>query len=127
MCQTRVVILSGQSLFTEGIASRLRQLSEKVEVTIVDPEGDDAMAEIDALQPAVVILDATDKKPLRVCPLSALLWASWTPKILRLDSQQEYVQIVTSEQHSADAVRDLLRYITPDSPSQNNPTSNHSV
>ena len=60
MVRTPVVILSGQSLFAEGIASRLRQYPHLVQLEIVDPRRPDAMAQITAAQPSAVILDVAD-------------------------------------------------------------------
>jgi DNA-binding NarL/FixJ family response regulator len=108
----RVVILSGRSLFAEGVASRLRQDEARVEVVTVDSREPTALAEVVAAGPAAVILDALDPAIPENCPLSRLLQALPSLKVLRLDVQQAQVQIVTSEQRSASEVRDLIEVIT---------------
>jgi DNA-binding NarL/FixJ family response regulator len=111
MVRTRVVILSGQSLFAEGIASRLRQCLESVELEIVDPRRPDATAQISAAEASIVILDVTDPGVTQFCSLSELLLSLPRIKIICLDPQQEQIQVVTSEQHPAVEVRDLTEAI----------------
>jgi DNA-binding NarL/FixJ family response regulator len=113
MCQmqTRVVILSGQALFAEGIASRLRQYLQLEELEIVDAGQPDALAEIAAVRPSVVILDVTDSEVTELCSLSQLLFAFPKLKVICLDPQQEQVQVVTGKQHAAVNVRDLAAVI----------------
>jgi len=107
----RVVILSGHSLFAEGVASQLRQHSRELELEVVDIRQPDAMAQIIAARPSAVILDATDSEVARLGLLSRLPLALPELKIVCLDSQQELIQVVTSEQLPADQVRDLLDVI----------------
>ena len=111
MVQTRVVILSDQSLFAEGIASRLRQYLQLVELEVVDPRQPDAMAQVTAARPSVVILDVTYSGDTQVCSLGNLLLSFPKLKVICLDLQQEQIQVVTSEQHTAVEVRDLVEEI----------------
>ena len=108
-----IVILSGNSLFIEGVASRLQQYPNQVEIEIVNSSQPGALEIIQAIRPSAVILDATEKQTSPNCPISTLLSALPALKIVRLDSQQKHFQIVTSEQHSVDAVQDLLELIAP--------------
>jgi len=107
----RVVILSGHSLFAEGVASQLRQHQQELELEVVDIRQPDALVQIIAARPSVVILDATDSEVARLGLLSGLPRALPELKIVCLDSQQELIQVVTSEQLPADQVRDLLDVI----------------
>ncbi len=109
--QTRVVILSGHSLFAEGVANRLRQYLQQVELEIVDPRQPDVMLQVAAARPSIVILDMTDTVVTRFCSLSKLLRSLPALKVIRLDPQQEQIQIVTSEQRSAVEVHDLVEVI----------------
>ncbi len=108
-----VVILSAQSLFAEGIVSRLRQYLHHTEtkLEIVDPREPDAMAQIITTQPSVVFLDMSDAEAIRLCSLSKLFHSVPQLKIIRLDPQHEQIQVVTSEQHPAVRVRDLIEVI----------------
>ncbi len=109
---SRVVILSSRSLFVEGIASRLKQ-QMALELLTVDSRQDDALAQVIAARPTAVILDATDPDVTRHCPLSKLLSAMPSLKVIRLDPQQEQVQVVSSEQRPVGEVRDLIEVIEP--------------
>jgi hypothetical protein len=109
--QAYVVILSAQSLFAEGVASRLRQYLHHTELKIVDPRQSDAMAQIIAVQPAFVLLDVTDSEATRLCSLSKLLLSLPALKIIRLDPRNGQIQVVTSEQRPAVEVRDLIEVI----------------
>ncbi len=109
--QRCVVILSGHSLFAEGVANRLRQYLEQVEITIVNPLQPDAMAQVAAARPSFVILDVTDSEAIRLYPLSKLLLLLPQLKVIRVNPQQGQVQVVTSEQRPAVVVRDLVEVI----------------
>ena len=109
--RTCVVILSGHSLFVDGVASRLRQHLQQLELEIVDARQPDAMAQIAAIQPSAVIVDATDPEITQLCLLSRLLLALPGLKVICLDPQREQVQVLTSEQRPAGKVRDLIEVI----------------
>ena len=111
MAKKRVVILSDQSLFAEGVASRLQQYPEQVEVRVLNPTRQECLEEIAKLSPAVVILDTTNAKTLDHCPLNKLLHVLPELKVIELDTQQKQVQVVTSKQHKAVDVRDLIEVI----------------
>jgi len=109
--RVRVVILSGHSLFTEGIASRLREHSERLDIQTIDPRNANVAEQVIAAQPLAVILDASDPDAENHCSIGELLVALPWLKIIRLDPQQSQVQIVTSERRTAGEVRDLIDLI----------------
>ena len=111
MASPRVVILSGQSLFTEGVASRLRNHLSQLELVVIDPRGTDAIEQITVSQPSSVIMDASDAEVAELCPLPEILTVVPKVKVLRLDPQREQVQVVSSEQKIAVQVRDLVDMI----------------
>jgi hypothetical protein len=106
-----VVILSDQALLAEGIASRLREYLQCVSLEIVNRREAGAMAQITALGPSIVILDVTDSEIVQSSSLSALLLAFPGLPIIRLDPEQEQIQLVTSETHRAVEVRDLAKVV----------------
>ena len=112
MGRRRIVILSGQSLFAEGIASRLKEYPQEVNVTVVDPEVPDCFAQISAHHPSVIILDASDGITSKTCPLNRLFALAPDLKVIHLDSQKEQIQVVTSERHKATGVADLIEMLT---------------
>jgi DNA-binding NarL/FixJ family response regulator len=115
MAQMRVVILSSHSLFTEGIASRLRQHAERFELQYIDSGQADALDQVIAAQPSTVILDTSDEELSRRCSIGAMIDGLRSVKIIRVDPQQEHIQIVTSEPRQAGDVRELIDLIADNS------------
>jgi hypothetical protein len=109
--QVRTVVLSGRSLFPQGVANRLRQYLQPAEIEILDPRQSDVIARIATAPPGAVILDGTDSEIARRCSLSSLLLASPELKVIVLDPREDRAQIVTSEQHLTSSVRDLAALI----------------
>jgi Ni,Fe-hydrogenase maturation factor len=106
-----VVILSGESLFAEGIASRLSQYPQEVTVEVVDPEAQDCLERIASWRPVVIIVDASDVLTMELCPLNRLLVTLPDVKVIHLDSQKDQIRVVTSEQRPAAEVQDLIKMI----------------
>lgn len=109
--RTRVVILSGHSLFAEGVASRLKKHLDRLDLQVVDIADQDVLSKIVSLNPATVILDAIDADSSNAIPLSALLKALPEVTVIRLDPQQSQVQVVTSEERMLGEVKDLIEVI----------------
>lgn len=109
--RTRVVILSGHSLFAEGVASRLKKHLDRLDLQVVDIADQDVLSKIVSLNPATVILDAIDADSSNAIPLSALLKALPEVTFIRLDPQQSQVQVVTSEERMLGEVKDLIEVI----------------
>ncbi len=114
MIQTHVIILSNHSLFAEGIASRLRQYLQLVQLEIIAPRRLDAMSRIVAIQPSVVILDDTDPEIAQYCPLDKLLRLLPKLKVIILGLQQEHIRVLDSEQRMVTQVHDLAKVISVD-------------
>jgi hypothetical protein len=107
----QIVILLGHSLFTEGVASRLRQYPERVDVRFVDPQQPDYIEKISGIQPTAVIMDAADIETTRCCILCELLAALQNVTVVRLDVQQNDIQLITSMQQQFNEVRDIVDII----------------
>ncbi len=103
-----VVILSNHSLFAEGIARRLQQFPQQIEVCLVNPFDADAAARIHQCAPSAVITDAHDPEALQLCSLSELMFSNPALKILRLNSQQDTIQVVSSENLPVGKIEDLV-------------------
>lgn len=108
MSLSRVVVLSSHSLYAEGVLSRLKAHSNALELHVVDADRSDAMDQIVAIQPTAVIVDASDKDVNAHCPLGRLLKDLPGVRIIRLDPINKGFQLVTSEQHDAEEVQELL-------------------
>ena len=109
--RTRVVILSGHSLFAEGVASRLKKHLDRLDLQVVDINEEDVLSKVVSLKPATVILDAMDSERNNPLPLSKLLKALPGVTVIRLDPQQTQVQVVTSEERMLGEVKDLIEVI----------------
>ena len=113
MSRIRVVILASPSLFAEGVASRLRRHEARAEVLTVDPHAEDAIRHTIAAKPDAVILDASDPALPGEQVWPRLLKSLSGVRIVDLDSQTQRVRVVTSQEHTADEVRDLIDVLAP--------------
>lgn len=111
--RTSVVILSGHSLFTEGVAARLRRHEDWLDLHMVDAERADALQQVVAARPATVILDADDPQVARHCTLSELFEALPQVRVVRLDPEANRIQLLTSEQRQAVDIADLIDVLQP--------------
>ncbi|NIS79029.1 MAG: hypothetical protein GTO14_02120 [Anaerolineales bacterium] len=109
--KAKVVVLSSRSLYSEGVLSRLQQHAGQIELHVVDGRLPDSLAEITSLSPSAVILDATDAEVAKHCPLERMLQDIPGLKIIRLDPEQQGFLVVTSQQHQAEEVQDLLEIL----------------
>jgi DNA-binding NarL/FixJ family response regulator len=107
----RVVILSGHSLFAEGVASTLKKHEDRIDLRIIDISEEDILSRLVSLKPATVILDALDTDTRERIRLSALLQALHEVSVIQLDPQQSQVQVVTSREHKLSEVQDLIDLI----------------
>lgn len=106
-----IVILSSGSVFVESIAGHLRQQLQASDFRTISSRQADALAQIVAAQPALVIADAADSWLEQVCPLISLLAAFPKLTVIRLDPQQVGMQVVTSEQRASGGMSGLVRTI----------------
>jgi hypothetical protein len=102
------VILSGRSLFAEGMATRLGQFLRADELVMVDARGPHALADVIAAQPAAVLLEAGDDSVNQLDPLGGLLAALPTLRIVQLDARGHEVQVITSARHTLGQTQDLI-------------------
>lgn len=108
----RVAILSSQSIFAEGVVAHLRQQLDEQSLLVVDARQANPLQRVLAAQPNSIILDATDAIVAKDCPLEQLLDALPSLTIIRLNPQQDRMQVVTSHQHRADQMSDLMNVIS---------------
>ncbi len=115
--RTRVVVLTAHSMFTEGIATRLGQYLDQIEVQVVDSRDSDCLVSIREAQPAVIVLEANDENVERFCPLDEILAAAPEVRVIRLDPDLDRIHVVTSELRTVAGPTDLISMLLP-------PTSN---
>lgn len=112
MIKPTVVVLTSHTLYAEGVTSRLQARADSLDLNIVDARNSTAMEEIINLAPQAVIVDVSDTEASLNCPINQLLASLPKLKIIRLDPEQAGFQLVTSAQHVAHEVEDLLEVIT---------------
>ncbi|OGT28702.1 MAG: hypothetical protein A2Z17_07230 [Gammaproteobacteria bacterium RBG_16_66_13] len=100
-------------MFTEGIATRLKEHADRIELQVVDSRKADAVAAVIAARPAVVLLEAPGQPVDSHCPLDSLLAAMPSVKIIRLDASRDQIQVVTSEQRTVLDPIDLIGMVLP--------------
>jgi DNA-binding NarL/FixJ family response regulator len=105
--KTRVLVFTAQSLFTEGIANRLGQESDRIDLEVVDSRDRDALRRVLADTPSVVLFEAHDDNVECSSPLVELLGRP-SVKVIRLDPSRDEVQVVTSVRKHLDDPKDLI-------------------
>jgi hypothetical protein len=106
-----IVILSSGSVFAESIASRLRQQLAASNLHTINSRQADTLQQVIAAQPVLVIAEKADNRLEQVCPLNSLLAAFPKLTVIRLDAQQERMQVVTSEHRSSSGMSGLMTAI----------------
>ena len=104
----RVVVLSGQSLFVEGIESRLREYPKRLDVHHIDPGTSDYVESIKLIQPSAVVIDSASEDNAQCCFLCELLMAFQSMMIVRLAVDQRDVQVIKSSTHQFSGVQELI-------------------
>lgn len=103
-----IVVLSGQSLFVEGLISRLREYPKRLEVHHIDPNNADYIDQIGHIQPAAVLIDAANTGSAQCGLLCELLRSCPSVLVVRLAVDQRDVQIIRSSTHQFSGVQELI-------------------
>lgn len=113
MERTSVVILAGHTLFSEGVAARLRRHEDWLELHMVDAGSNDALQQVLSASPGTVILDAGNPPLAGQCSLSELFQALPGVQVVWLDPERDQIQCLTSQQRLAVDITDLIDVIQP--------------
>jgi len=108
MSRVRLVILSNNTLFTRGIAARLRQFPGKVRLETLKPDRPDLLSAIMDINPAAVIMDATMPEIEANTFLPKLLASCPTTKIMQLDLQKNQISVMSCKQKTVENIEDLI-------------------
>lgn len=111
--RTRVVVLTAHSMFTEGVATRLRQYLDQIDLFVVDSREPDCLTKVKEAEPAVVLLEANDENTERFCPLGEILEARPDVRVIRLDPDLDQIHVVTSEVRTVNKPTDLITMLVP--------------
>jgi hypothetical protein len=100
-------------MFTEGIATRLGQHLDRIDLELVDSRDSSCLAKIREARPAVIVLEVNDENVERFCPLSEILAATPEVKVFRLDPDFDRIHVVTGELRSVNEPADLISMLLP--------------
>ena len=108
MTQPRIAVLSSRTLFAAGMAATLRRRLDRRAFRTFDAQQPEAMEQLVAFRPSVVLLDAADEVVSRRYPLGSLFGALPALTIVLVDPQDEQVQVVTSQQRAIRRMSDIV-------------------
>jgi hypothetical protein len=108
----RVVVISGRSLFAEGMASSLCRSADSLQIEVLDPREPQVLDRIAELAPATVILDTRDTTLAENSIVTALLDVLPDLRIIRLDPKNDRIQIVIAKHRKAANIDELIELIS---------------
>lgn len=111
MVDSRVALLTDHSLFADGLASRLREYLGSLELQVFDAGQTDALAQVAAFHPAVVILEESEARQPKPCLLKEMLNILPNLTIIYLRLEQEDIQVIESERCSAKETKEVVEII----------------
>ena len=107
----RVLILSGHTLFTEGLISRLKKYCDLFDFQVVDSRRPDVVDQIIALRPSVVIMDGSSPEIQITTLLMDLISSIPALQVINLDSQSARVRVIRWGSKTVSGVEELLEEI----------------
>lgn len=111
MAKLKVVALTSQALYSAGVINRLEQYSDQLDLVRIDVGKDDVMDVVENHHPQAVIIDTNFEDEVAHCPLEEFVRRVPAVKVIRLDPEREGFEVLTSEQHSASAVGELIKVL----------------
>jgi len=111
MDSKRAIVFSSQTIYTEGIVSRLRQSPLSGETHYIAADAPDYLDQVLAIHPAIVIIDAIEDGDADCCLMCELLNAFSELTIIRLKVQEQDVQVISSSAHCVDNAQNLIDLI----------------
>jgi hypothetical protein len=106
MCK-KILILTGRSLFADGVISKLSSSSLMAKLEVVDLRQGDPLQAIAAVNPDFLILDETD--PEITEQLKGELFALFSNlKVIILDPQKNSLRVLQCEEYDTSQIWELL-------------------
>jgi hypothetical protein len=105
----KVIVLTGNSLLAQGLASRLRTYSHAFEVRLVDLTSSDSLQQVSAFQPEIIIFDEGDFKGTRHPSLVDFLNSLPEVILLELRLDNSNVQLIRSVRFNASTTDELVQ------------------
>ena len=107
----KVVVLTGQSLLTQGIISNLRDSSVSLELETLDLERPDLLETLIELRPEIVILESSQSLTNHGCSLQYLFDALPNLIVMEVNLKTSSVQLIRSDLYDASGFAGLLNVI----------------
>ena len=118
---TRIAILTSHSLLADGLVSCLKEFSSQLKVQVFDVTQADVLSEVFGFQPLAIILEKERSQQYETCSLQHILATFPNITVIYLHMDDSEVQVILSEQHIANGVRDLIEIIHPSGTQANLP------
>ncbi len=106
----KVAMLTGHSLFADGLVSKLREYSNSFELRVFDDQPD-TVKELAAFHPFAVILEDNGRQPTHSWSLQQLLGILPGLMIVFLNLGQPEIMVIHGEQYAANGAMELMEII----------------
>ena len=110
----RIAILAKQSLFLEGIANKLKNYPGVVDAYFVTPTFPNAINELIAISPTIILIDAGDIDTTQLS-IPLILDSIPNSKVYRFDLSSDHISIFTSKSLNVRRVNELVEFMQPTS------------
>jgi hypothetical protein len=107
----KVIVLTGQSLLTQGIVSNLRESSISVDMETLDFSRPDLIETLIDLKPEIVILESSQSLANHGCSLQYLFEALPSLIVMEVNLKTSSVQLIRSHLYDASGFASLLNVI----------------
>lgn len=104
----RVIILAGQSLIANGVTSRLRSKETQLDFDVVSLDEENSLQRLKDANPSVVILDVDDPNVNKQFPLTTLMEAFSSLKVICLNPESSQTRVIQWGLQPINQITDLL-------------------
>jgi DNA-binding NarL/FixJ family response regulator len=96
MAIKRVALIAGQSLLLNGMASRLHNHAEQIDVELFDPNDESLIRQLQASPPSIIVMDAHDPELGNAPRLTDLFRLLPSVQVMMLTSERSDLHIISS-------------------------------
>jgi len=109
--ESKIAILTAHSLLADGLISRLQDYPDVAELKIFDVQEPDVLDQLVVFKPLVLILEEAESPSSNTASLKQILAILPNLLVIYLHLGRSEVQVIQSEQCSANGVKELLEII----------------
>jgi AmiR/NasT family two-component response regulator len=107
----KVIVLTGRSLLTQGIASSLRGSTQSMEVETIDATRADLIEVLETLQPEIIIMETSQERGDYTCSLQRLFEILPNLIVMEVNLSNSSVLLIRSNLYNAPGFASLLSVI----------------